>query len=67
MSDRAFVHDMKNYLGIVIGYANLLLEDMPADDARRADVDEIRKAGNAALARLDMLTSPTHQDDGRTQ
>ena len=22
-----FVHDMKNYLGIVIGYSNLLLEE----------------------------------------
>ena len=63
MSDRTFVHDMKNYLGIVIGYANLLLEDMPADDPRRADVDEIRRAGNAALARLETLASPTHPDD----
>ena len=63
MSDRAFVHDMKNYLGIVIGYANLLLEEMPAGDPRRADVDEIRKAGNAALARLGTLASPTHPDD----
>ena len=33
MSDRVFVHDMKNYLGIVIGYANLLLEDMNIDPA----------------------------------
>ena len=36
---------------------------MPASDPRRADVDEIRKAGNAALARLETLTSSTPQDD----
>lgn len=43
---------MKNMLGIVIGYSNLLLEETPADDARRADLEEIRKAGEAALALL---------------
>ena len=53
MIDRSFVHDMKNYLGIIIGFANLLLDDMPADDPRRADVDEIRKAGDGALALLE--------------
>ena len=51
--DRKFVHDMKNMLGIVIGYSNLLLDEIPADDSKRADVDEIRKAGEAALALLD--------------
>jgi signal transduction histidine kinase len=48
--DRQFVHDLKNMLGIVIGYSNLLLDELPEQDARRTDVDEIRKAGEAALA-----------------
>ena len=52
-ADRKFVHDMKNMLGIVIGFSNLLLDEMTADDPRRADVDEIRKAGENALALLD--------------
>lgn len=47
---RPFVHDMKNYLGIVIGYSNLLLEELPPEDPRRTDIDEIRKAGEAAIA-----------------
>jgi signal transduction histidine kinase len=47
---RTFAHDMKNFLGVIIGYANLLLDEMPADDPRRADIDEIRKAGENALA-----------------
>ena len=44
---------MKNQLGIIIGYSSLLLDEMPADDAKRADVDEIRKAGETALTMLD--------------
>lgn len=57
-ADRKFVHDMKNMLGIIIGYSNLLLDDMPADDPRRADVDEIRKAGEAAVALLEPRNAP---------
>ncbi|HEV3218106.1 MAG TPA: hypothetical protein VGZ27_20435 [Vicinamibacterales bacterium] len=64
MSHRSFVHDMKNYLGIVIGYANLMLDEMPPDDPRRGDVDEIRKAGDAALARLAQLAAAAPGDDG---
>ena len=56
--DRKFVHDMKNMLGIVIGYANLVLDGMPADDPKRGDVDEIRKAGESALALLENWDAP---------
>jgi signal transduction histidine kinase len=50
---RLFVHDMKNLLGIIIGYSALLLDEMTGDDSRRPDVDEIRKAGEGALALLE--------------
>lgn len=50
--DRKFVHDMKNMLGIVIGYSNLLFDEIPAGDPKRDDVDEIRRAGESALALL---------------
>jgi hypothetical protein len=50
---RRFVHDMKNLLGIIVGYSSLLLDELPSDDERRLDVDEIRKASEDALARLD--------------
>lgn len=56
--DRKFVHDMKNMLGIVIGYANLLLDEIPAEDPKRTDIDEIRKAGENALALLDRWDAP---------
>jgi signal transduction histidine kinase len=51
-ADRKFVHDMKNLLGIIVGYSNLLLDEMPADDPKRLDLDEIRKAGDSAIALL---------------
>ena len=45
-SSSTFEHDMKNYLGIIIGYSNLLLEELTPEDTRRTDIDEIRKAGD---------------------
>jgi hypothetical protein len=50
--ERKFVHDMKNMLGIIVGYSTLLLDDMAGDDPRRAEIDEIRRAGESALALL---------------
>ena len=50
--DRKFVHDMKNLMGIVIGYSSLLLEEMAPDDPKRPDLDEIRQAGESAVALL---------------
>ena len=54
---RAFAHDMKNLLGIVIGYSNLLLDEMADADPKRRDVDEIRKAAEGALALLDSMST----------
>ena len=50
--DRKFVHDMKNLMGIVIGYSSLLLDEMAPDDPKRSDLDEIRQAGESAVALL---------------
>jgi hypothetical protein len=53
--ERKFVHDMKNMLGIIVGYSTLLLDEMAGDDPRRAEIDEIRRAGESALALLQNL------------
>ena len=58
-----FVHDMKNMLGIIIGFSNLLLDEMTADDPRRADVEEIRKAGDNALVLLNNWEPPAPSED----
>ncbi len=41
-------HDFNNMLTAILGHAELLLDDMPESDPRRADLIEIRKAGESA-------------------
>jgi len=43
-------HDFNNILTAILGYADLLTADLPSDDRRREDVDEIRKAAQRAAA-----------------
>ncbi len=43
-------HDLKNQLGIVLGFAELLLEDLAPGNPMRADLQEILKAGQRAMA-----------------
>lgn len=45
-------HRLRNYLAIVLGYANLLLEDLPAEDPKRQDVLEIQQATERAIELL---------------
>jgi hypothetical protein len=41
-------HDFNNVLTAIFGYADLLLDGLPAPDRRRADVEEIKRAANRA-------------------
>jgi signal transduction histidine kinase len=42
-------HDFNNLLTAILGYCDLLLDEAPADDPRRADLEEIKSAAvNAA-------------------
>ena len=54
-----FEHALKNYIAIILGYADLLLEDIAADDPRLADVREIHKAATAAVGLLNSRSSST--------
>jgi signal transduction histidine kinase len=42
-------HELKNQLGIVLGFSELLLQEMPKDDPRRTDVAEIHAAAARAM------------------
>jgi two-component system cell cycle sensor histidine kinase/response regulator CckA len=44
-------HDFNNILAVIMNFAEFLFEDLDGDDPRRADVNEIAKAG-AKAARL---------------
>ena len=46
-------HDLKNQIGIVLGFSELLLNEIDDTSAHRADVQEIY---NAAQRSLDLLT-----------
>ena len=48
-NESPLVHQLKNHLAIVIGFCDLLLGDLPQDDPKRGDIEEMRKAGQAAL------------------
>ncbi|MFB3855341.1 MAG: sensor histidine kinase, partial [Vicinamibacterales bacterium] len=43
-------HDFNNLLTAILGYAALLLDEIPPGDPRRADVEQIRVAGEAAAS-----------------
>lgn len=43
---------MKNQLGIIVGFADLLLEEMDAADPRRPDIQEISTAAHKAMQLL---------------
>ena len=45
-------HDLKNQLGIVLGYSEMVLEDLDPANPMRADVEEILKAARQALTLL---------------
>jgi two-component system cell cycle sensor histidine kinase/response regulator CckA len=48
-------HDFNNILTAIGGYADLLLADLPADDARRQDIDEIHRAARRAASLTQQL------------
>jgi PAS domain S-box-containing protein len=41
-------HDFNNMLTAILGYTQLVIEQVPADDPRRQDLLEVRKAGESA-------------------
>jgi PAS domain S-box-containing protein len=43
-------HDFNNLLTAILGYANMVRDNLAADDPRRRDVDEIVRAGDRAAA-----------------
>src|SRR5262249_36623091 len=43
-------HDFNNLLTAILGYCNLILEDLPAEAGMRQDLEEIRAAGERAAA-----------------
>lgn len=53
------VHRLKNQLAIILGFAELLLEELPKEDKRRPDIVYIQQAAQDAIAELTPL--PAHE------
>ena len=51
---------MKNQLGIILGFSELLLDEMEQADPRRGDVQEIQTAANRAM---ELMASSLLADD----
>jgi hypothetical protein len=51
-------HDIKNQLGIVVGFAELLLADIGDGHPLRQDVEDILSAAHAAMALVHELDEP---------
>jgi hypothetical protein len=56
------LHQLKNHLGVIVGFAELLLAEFPDDDPRRSDMLQIREAAAAATALLPALGGHTPDD-----
>ncbi|MGA7908505.1 MAG: PAS domain S-box protein [Candidatus Sulfotelmatobacter sp.] len=54
-------HDFNNLLGVIIGYGEILQEDLPVDHALRPSVDEILKAGHRAASLTRQLLAFSRQ------
>jgi hypothetical protein len=48
-----FEHGIKNYMTVILGYTDLLLDEGATVEQNRADLLEIRKAAMAAVALVD--------------
>ena len=51
-------HDLTNQLGIIMGFADLLLGEMDPADPRRPDIEEISKAVHRAMQLVAEVTLP---------
>lgn len=47
------LHDVRNQLSIIIGFCDLLLGEIPEHDRKHADLLEISKAAQSAIALLE--------------
>jgi signal transduction histidine kinase len=54
-------HDFNNLLGAILGYADLVLKGLPAEDARRADLQEIKRASARAAELTRQLVAFSRQ------
>ena len=63
MSQSDPIHEMRNYLSIVLGFVELMLVDTTEGDRRRADLLEIKQAADRAMALMPQLSAVPRKTD----
>jgi signal transduction histidine kinase len=56
-------HDITNQLGIILGFAELMLDELDPGDARRADIQEIAAAAQKALDLIRQAKDESEKED----
>ena len=56
-------HDLKNQLGIVLGFSEIVLQDLDETSTMRADVEEILKAAHRAMELVAEFDEPVTEDE----
>lgn len=59
---REALHDLNNQLAVILNYTAFVLEDTAADDPRREDLLEIRRAAEKARDVSARLLAPPDED-----
>ena len=60
-------HDFNNLLAVVINYAKFLVDDLPEGDARRADAQEIVKAGERGASLTRQLLTFSRKSEAKPE
>lgn len=55
--DATWRHDLKNQLGVIVGYAELIQQGLDRSNPLRSDVEEIMRAAQHALMLVRQLES----------
>lgn len=51
------IHRLKNHLCVIVGFCDLLIAEIAADDPRRADLLEVNKAAREAMLLMPEVVS----------
>ena len=55
-----WLHDVRNQLSIILGFSEILLQELESSDAKRPDLEEIHAAAERAMA---AMSRPPRRDD----
>lgn len=56
-----WLHDVRNQLSIILGFSEILLQELESGDAKRPDLQEIHAAAERAMAAL--ARAPRQSDE----